>query len=490
MEVELKFQVPQERRAALRRELMSAATSTIRLRATYFDTPGHSLAAARIALRLRREGTRWVQTLKGQGDGIAARIEHEVVLPAQRGTPAVDVARHSGTDAGAVLGRVLAGADPHALVTQFGTDVQRTTRRVRHAGAVIELAYDRGALIGPDGQRHPIDELEFELVSGPPAALASLAARWAGKHGLWWDCRTKSERGFRLATGGRAVAATRARRDGARAWPDASAAWRGALTETLAHALPNAAELADGAGGPEHVHQLRVALRRLRSVLRECAGFGPDPQAATELEAAWREPFGALGGARDADVLHASIRPALDAVAAPSLPWPPAGSGSGDTAAVVRGCAFNTLALRTLALAWAAEPALPVPWPQAAHLMLDRAWKRARRDAQAFEQADIERQHRLRKRLKRLRYVLELVPTSGPGRVTKAWQAALARCLERLGELNDLYTAEAWMRGQVAAHPEAWFAIGWLASESARQRRRAAKALDRLRRLPRPWPGP
>lgn len=60
---------------------------------------------------------------------------------------------------------------------------------------MIEIAHDHGR-ISADGRSVAVDEIEFELVSGPPAALPALAARWVARFGLWWDVRTKSERGF------------------------------------------------------------------------------------------------------------------------------------------------------------------------------------------------------------------------------------------------------------------------------------------------------
>ena len=49
---------------------------------TYYDTDDCALAAAGIVLRLRRDGRRWVQTVKGpaaatKGGGVAARAEFE-----------------------------------------------------------------------------------------------------------------------------------------------------------------------------------------------------------------------------------------------------------------------------------------------------------------------------------------------------------------------------------------------------------------------------
>src|SRR5439155_26692200 len=53
---------------------------TVRLTSTYYDTPRHDLAAAGVALRVRRDGRRWWQTAKGGGSaaaGLHSRVEHE-----------------------------------------------------------------------------------------------------------------------------------------------------------------------------------------------------------------------------------------------------------------------------------------------------------------------------------------------------------------------------------------------------------------------------
>ena len=126
LETELKCQVPPDRRAALRRAVATATAQTTRLQAVYADTPDHRLAAAGLALRLRKEGLVWVQTLKGRGDGLMARLEHEVLLPPQRGTPALDPARHAGTVVGQRLLQLLADGTP--LQQRYRTDMQRLLR--------------------------------------------------------------------------------------------------------------------------------------------------------------------------------------------------------------------------------------------------------------------------------------------------------------------------------------------------------------------------
>ncbi|MFN9103948.1 MAG: CYTH domain-containing protein, partial [Betaproteobacteria bacterium] len=80
-EIELKFQVPPGQATAVARAVGTASARRVRLQAAYADTADRRLAAAGLALRLRREGRRWVQTLKGRGDGLMARPEHEVPVP-------------------------------------------------------------------------------------------------------------------------------------------------------------------------------------------------------------------------------------------------------------------------------------------------------------------------------------------------------------------------------------------------------------------------
>lgn len=288
METELKFQVPRAQRQALRRAVGTASAVTTRLQAVYADTPGQDLAAAGLALRIRKEGRVWVQTLKGRGDGLMQRLEHEVHLPPQRGVPALDPKRHAGTAAGDKLQSVLASEAP--LQPVYRTDIRRLHRRVRHAGALIEIAYDSGHIFA-GSQSLVVDEVEFELVRGPAAALPALAARWAARFGLWWDVRTKSERGFRLALGRETVPpvlASSRPMAGVRRGTAPGLAWQARLRGALLHALPNAAELASGGGHAGHLAQWCAALQRLRQLLdRAPAGLQPQGciQAAAQAQA-------------------------------------------------------------------------------------------------------------------------------------------------------------------------------------------------------------
>ena len=490
IETELKFRVPPERRVALQRAVATATVTKTRMRAVYFDTPQRHLAEAGMALRLRLEGRRWVQTLKGRA-GLMARAEHEVLLPPQRGEPALDPQRHAQAPVGQALIALLA---EHGLATAdlqvlYRTDVMRLHRLLRHEGALFEIAYDRGHLlagVGAAERRHGVDELEIELKSGPPQALATLAQRWVLRFGLWWDPRTKSEMGTRLALQQGPVPAVKAR---ASEWPGADATtgalWSQSLQSALLQALANAAECADGMGNAEHLHQLRVGLRRLRAALRLFAPWSADPEAARALDAAWREPFGALGAARDADVRLLGLAPRLAAAGAPPFDWP-ATAAPVDLAAWLRDPAFHQLLLRSLALSLAPGPS-SAPLADAARDLLRPAWRAIRRDAKAFAEAEAETRHRLRKRLKRLRYGFEFLQPLYPPKAGRRLLKSITRALSALGELNDCEVALALLHPQAQRQPGAWFAVGWLSAQRDALVADAAAALAQLDDAPRPW---
>ena len=489
-ETELKFQVPPARRAALLKAMSTATAVTIRLQAMYADTADRRLAAAGLALRLRKEGRHWVQTLKGRGEGPLQRLEHEVRLPASVGRPALDAFRHAGTPAGDRLLALLAdGAD---LIPLYGTDIRRLRRQVRFEGAVVELAYDRGHIFA-DQRRLAVDELELELVRGPSSALVALARRWAQRHELWWDVRSKAERGHRLALAVDQVPAVKAPAFTLPAGTTPGQAFALWLQQALMQALPNASEIADGSSGPEHLHQLRVALRRLRATLRVFAPWANDPVEAAALELAWREPFALLGVVRDQDVMAQSLLPALAAAGAPTLA-PMAVPAPMAPAQVVCAPEFADLMLRTLTLI-VTPPGLDAPLsPQplqdlkaAVQEQLNPLGRQVRKGAARFAQASPSEQHRLRKRIKRLRYVLEGAQSLFKRRATQSCLRGLRQALQALGELHDQQVAQALYRDRAAQDPQAWFAVGYLAGREIGLHADAVQALANLKDSPPPW---
>lgn len=484
-EIELKFQVGAAHSQALQRAVATKTAQRVSLRATYFDTADGRLARAGLALRVRKQGRRWVQTLKGGGDGLWQRLEHEVPITLTPGAAVqADPALHDGTPAGDALRDALGDG---VLQPLYGTEVTRIQRLLRASGCVVELAFDRGAIVA-GSQRWALCELEFELKSGTPAALAGVASRWVERFGLTLDTRSKAERGERLARGSRLGAAVKAQPMALPDAVDAAAALRLVVGNCLHQVLGNASDLAHEAeADPEQLHQLRVGLRRLRTALRELGplsqGISPSwGEAATRL-------FRGLGSARDRDALEHTLLPALRQAGAqglnlPALPLPT------DELAPLRAAATTRLWLELLAFAAGTEQgseAAPQPFAAAAAQRLARLFVQVRRDAGRFGALDDVARHRLRKRVKRLRYLSEFAAPAFGGKRVRSFLKRLAPAQEALGAFNDVCVARALFEGAAGADPMAMFALGWLAHERDDAIVRCTQALARLRRAEAFW---
>ena len=113
VEVELKLYVPHDRFDAVDAAIRATGdVHEVHLHAEYVDTVDWQLSLHGLTWRIRREGERWVQTLKARVDstGDIERIEHDVDitgiedridhLTMHRGCLGIEVHRAHPTDAG------------------------------------------------------------------------------------------------------------------------------------------------------------------------------------------------------------------------------------------------------------------------------------------------------------------------------------------------------------------------------------------------------
>jgi len=475
-EVELKLQVPASAKAAVDAAVAGRTPARrVRLQAAYADTPDALLARHRLALRVRREGRDWVQTLKGAGDDTLTRFEHNVrVLAVPAGqVPAVDPALHRGTVVGDRLLTLLGHAGAATLGVRYRTEVLRRTRVLRAAGAQIELAFDSGAIEAGDAS-WPLCELELELVSGEPAGLTELARQWVHRHGLWIDTRSKAERGELLARGTRVAAARGSQPVVLERAMSPHAGWQEVLRECVAQIAANASQIASGEHGDEHVHQLRVGLRRLRSAWQLFDFIATD---ATLVEGA-SALFRALGVARDQLVVDSAFATelghALESIGAEPAP---ARARRADTSStgLLRSEAAQRLLLGLVEASIEREPERQeggggvAPVPLAARLArpLKRWHKQAVADAKRFAELDDAQRHRLRKRIKRLRYAVEFSAGLFERKAVRSYLKPLRALQERLGAISDVIVAIDALRGTAERDTHAWFALGWLSARRA-----------------------
>ncbi len=162
----------------------------------YFDTPERDLAAAKVALRVRRDGEQFIQTLKTRGQsmaGLSERNEWDWNLAEAK----LDLKKLDDSCWPAALAEL----DKTQLVPIFTTDFIREKAEIAwgrgKTKVVIEAALDLGKVIAGEGEEE-ICELELELRQGEPEALLELAAELAADLALMPCDISKAERGYRL----------------------------------------------------------------------------------------------------------------------------------------------------------------------------------------------------------------------------------------------------------------------------------------------------
>jgi inorganic triphosphatase YgiF len=508
-EIELKLRLPVAFADAVPRHprvtaLKRARARTEDLAATYFDTPDGRLARDGIALRIRRAGRRFVQTLKGPatgeaGGGLAARAEHEWPLAPGSRRPPLDLAATAATPFGK---RVAKAAGKAGFGPRFATDFRRTTIPLAFPDATTALlCVDVGEAraLAPARRRGAFCEVEIELESGDPARLFELARALADDLPLAIEARSKAERGYALVTGS-APRPALALDVALPARVDAAAALAAIVRNCLRQIGANAdGLLADD--DPEWIHQMRVGVRRLRSCLSLARRLVP-PAALGHLEDDLRWLGGALAPARDLDVFLGETLPAMreahrpagspiDAALDPLEAHARARLGSARREArdAVASRRFTRLVLGAGALAAAPRLGAPADSAEAAALaqpatafaarILARRHRRLAKRVEGLASMTPAERHRTRILAKRLRYATEFFAPLFPGRRARAYRNALAKLQATLGALNDAAVAAALAAelGGPASPGAAMFA-GWAAAQD----HAAASALDRARR--------
>ncbi len=437
------------------RDRARGRAATKRLDNVYYDTEDQRLRARGLAFRVRKEGRRYYQTLKSENaEGLAA-YRGEWQNPLRSGEPDVALMPEGGRAA-------LDGAiDPAELRPVFATRVQRTVQRVETtdedgASSLIEAALDFGG-IEANGAKLPIAEVELELLEGSPQALYALALELDALVPLRLETRSKSARGYALAAGA-PPAWHKAEPPALDADATVDRTMQAIFRNCLQHWCANEAATLDGSDS-EGVHQMRVAIRRLRSAF-SLFGRLIDPAQRTWLSDEAKTIVSGLGPARDWDVFLAELlapvraaRPddaALSRLAAAAEAARAKGYEHARAAIQARtytryilqlgrwieACGWRDQ-LTERGAAWLDRPIVEF----ATHL-LGRRQRKALKRGRQFEQLSAEERHRLRIALKKLRYATEFFESLYPKEQTKPYLAALKNLQDGLGHLNDVAVAQ------------------------------------------------
>ncbi|WP_157958642.1 CYTH domain-containing protein [Salinicola sp. CPA57] len=176
-EIELKLALAPEGPAHLIDHplLQTMASRTVSLGNQYYDTAEGILQSRRVALRVRRQDDRRLQTLKSAAEsqgGLSSRGEWEWSIDSA-------ACNAAGLDLGGLRELdhpALSGLDLETLRPVFTTDFERRLWRYQIEGSDIEIALDQGTIHVGDASL-PICELELELKHGLPEQLWALAQR-------------------------------------------------------------------------------------------------------------------------------------------------------------------------------------------------------------------------------------------------------------------------------------------------------------------------
>jgi len=413
--------------------LRRARPVRLTLHTLYFDTPDLKLAKRGVALRVRKSGRLWVQTLKTEGDqsgGLSKRLELETPV----GGPVLDFTQFPGK----IVDKLVPVKRRACLSPVYETRFIRTAWNLRTPdGSRIEVALDVGEIVAGK-RKQPICEVELELKSGKPEALLALADVLAQKILLIPYEPSKAARGALLAAGLKPRPVRAADPVLEKKMPVCAgfaAILRADLSQLQAN-LPGLLLEND----PEYCHQARVAIRRLRSAARLFRKLCPIPDAQLAEIAALGD---ALGRLRDADVFVLETLPRIQAGLSPE-----------QFGLLSRRARARRRAQRGATLAAVHSPATGAclitlqQWlsrmeSASSEVRLDRyvagklevLFDRVVMSAGNVAHYSADERHALRVRVKRLRYACEHFSTLTS--LKKPFLSDLAELQGRLGMMND-----------------------------------------------------
>ncbi|HUP31850.1 MAG TPA: CYTH and CHAD domain-containing protein [Gaiellaceae bacterium] len=409
---------------------------------TYHDTADHRLARRGITLRHRSENGKAFWQLKLPRG--RARLELE-----RAGGPAAPPEELLGLLAGHLRGESLV---PVARLR---------TRRIGIRADGAEVVHDHVDVLEHQRVTRTFDELEVELLDGNEKTLRRLERELRRAGAATGETRPKLFQALDLD-----FQPEREQEPGDRTPAGVLRAHLRLNAERLLAHDPGT-RLATDEG---ELHQLRVAARRLRALLRAGREL-LDPEAAEVLRAELGWLGGALGPVRDLDVLIAHLREGVEALTADAaagirlvraLERERRKARRALTAAMASARYFALLDALEAPIATVAER------PGLREIHAD-AHRRLRKAAGSLgDEPSDEALHAVRLRAKRARYAAELAGLGGYVRAAKRLQ-------DVLGEHQDAVVAESRLRALAAADPAAALAAGRLV-EGERLRAAAARS--------------
>ncbi|HUQ38458.1 MAG TPA: CHAD domain-containing protein [Aestuariivirga sp.] len=499
-EIEIKFRTDA---AGLARLLDSPLIKTANdlqtenLKATYFDTPSNALRKKGIILRIRKSGDDVpVLGMKAPGaavDGPFHRKEVEVNSPSRK--PNLTLFDKTTEK---FLTRIIKG---QPLAAKFKMEFKRQSGLVSCGSSVVEIAVDQGHI--SCGKRPvPLAEVELELVSGNKSDLFDLAMRLAKDFSLRLDFASKAEKGFRALLGEK-TAPVRAKPIKSKSLATVDDAVTTIISNTLAHFVANWACLRE-TDEPESIHQMRIALRRMRcglSIFKRAlpsAGFGALRDDAGHLASAF-------GPVRNADAIRISV-----------VQGPLASADCPENSDALR-AVMEKRRIAAYASAHSEIESLAATMfvLKVQSVLASRDWRDVplvapKKTARKFFKAELARlrarvlkrgkvasvsdqaRHKLRIALKNLRYGVDFFDLFGNRRGRQAYKKRMSALQDILGFRNDIVVAKTYLkelRDETAPEAELIleFIRGWYARDATSADKAIIRSLKKFKRMEPFW---
>ncbi|AKE51408.1 CYTH and CHAD domain-containing protein [Kangiella geojedonensis] len=166
---------------------------------TYFDTKNHRLRETDIGLRIRKDGERYIQSVKSAGrvvGGLYQRNESEHdISKSELQLELVD-------EPYLMILLEEAEEEDGPFMPIFTTNFSRDVVTIDYNGAQVEVALDQGQIncMAEDmtDTSQELCEVELELKDGEASVLFELGKKLIEKFDLALDSESKAERGYRL----------------------------------------------------------------------------------------------------------------------------------------------------------------------------------------------------------------------------------------------------------------------------------------------------
>jgi len=497
-EIEIKFRTDAAGLARLLDAPLLQTASDLKtenLKATYFDTPSHALRKKGVILRIRKSGddvlVLGMKAPGAAGDGPFHRKEVEVNSPSLK--PDITL---FGKGTEKFLKRII-GDQP--VAPKFKMQFKRQSGLVKTGSSVIEIAVDQGQILSGK-MRVPVAEVELELVSGNKLDLLDLAIRLAKDFSLRLDFVSKAEKGFRALLKEKPLP-VKAEAIKPKALATFDGAVKSIISNTLAHFVANWACLRE-TDEPESIHQMRIALRRMRcglsvfkralpnaglGALRDDAGrlasaFGPVRNADAIRISVLQGPLASADCPENSDTLrsvmekrriaaHASAHSEIESLAATSF-------------------VLNVQGL--LAHGDWREGAKPkMRTRKFFKAELSRLRARVLKRGKAAGVSDQAR-HKLRIAIKNLRYGVDFFDLFGNGKRRQVYKKRMSALQDVLGVRNDIVVARIYLKElREEIGPEAEqileFIRGWYARDATAADKAISKSLKKFKQMEPFW---